>query len=76
MDYDIARTVKVQGKTIGECLECLRAHADRYGATYKATFGINNKEFIISPNSRQPKGEPIYVPFMWRHEYREYDNSH
>ena len=75
MDNDIARTVKVQGKTIGDCLESLRVHADKYGATYKATFGFNNKEFVVTPNKKQLKGEAIYIPFMWRHEYREYDNS-
>ena len=74
MDYDIAREVKIQGKTIDQCLDSLRMCSQKYGVTYKATFGLNNKEYTISHN-KQCKPNPIYVPFMWRHEYKEYDNS-
>lgn len=77
MDYDIARNVKIQGKTIGDCLESLRVYSEKCGVTYKATFGLNMKEFTVTP-FRQPsnsKTDPIHVSFMWRHEYREYDNS-
>jgi hypothetical protein len=74
MNYDIAKEVKIQGKTISQCLDSLRMYSQKYGVTYKATFGFNSKEHVISP-TKQLNTNPIYVPFMWRHEYKEYDNS-
>lgn len=74
MDYDFAKNVKVQGKTIGDCLESLRLFSEKYGVIYKATFGFNMKEFTVKPFTVS-KPDPIYICFMWRHEYREYDNS-
>lgn len=71
----MASEVKIQGKTIADCVESLRMYSERFAVTYKATFGLNFKEFIIKPSSCISK-DCVYLSFMWRHEYREYDNSY
>ena len=70
----MATDIKVQGKTIQQCIEYLKQYSEQYKVEYKATFGLNLKEYIIRPRLEKPK-ESIYLSFMWRHEYKEYDNS-
>ena len=71
----MATDVKVQGKTIRDCLQSLRIYSEKYGVTYKATFGFDAKEHIVKPQTILEKPNPIYMSFMWRHQYMEYDNS-
>jgi hypothetical protein len=66
---------KIQGKTIQNCLDSLRVFSDKYGVEYKSTFGLNCKEYTVKPRICKPNSKPIYLSFMWRHNYGEYDNS-
>lgn len=69
----MASQVKVQGKTIGQCLDTLKTFSKEYEVEYRCTFGFDKQVYIVR-EIFNPK-ESIYLSFMWRHKYNEFDNS-
>ena len=69
----MASQVKVQGKTIQQCLDTLKIFSKENEVEYRCTFGFDKKVHIVR-ETFNPK-ESIYLSFMWRHKYHEFDNS-
>jgi hypothetical protein len=61
--------VKVQG-SLNRCLECLESYARQYNVTYQVTFGTSPRIYTVGTGRKV-----IPISFMWRYEYKEYDNS-
>ena len=71
----MADSVKVQG-SVNVCIQILQEYANFYKVDYVANFLDKKQKYkIYNRTNMKSKQEPINIFFMWRSEYKEYDNS-